>query len=148
RAQIFASGLVSRALSHQSARKYPTAKQGASARTAPSLDGGAPATNQYPPSGVRLSPESTRSPHRAGELVDPVRGIKASTGSVFSDPFVRWGPRHGAGKGLDAKDIIFMIIAIFRPGTLGARDGAEVCMRLHPAMKNGERKVVPFRTAT
>src|SRR5262247_4944787 len=22
------------------------------------------------------------------------------------------------------------------------------CMRLHPAMKNGERKVVPFRTAT
>jgi GntR family transcriptional regulator, transcriptional repressor for pyruvate dehydrogenase complex len=31
---------------------------------------------------------------------------------------------------------------------LGARDGVENCMRLHPAMKNGERKVIPFRTAT
>ena len=26
--------------------------------------------------------------------------------------------------------------------------GVEIWMRLHPAMKNGERKVVPFRTAT
>src|SRR5499433_1718009 len=41
-----------------------------------------------------------------------------------------------------------MIIAIFRPATLGARDDMEIWMRLHPAMKNGERKVIPFRTAT
>src|SRR6266702_8595071 len=29
-----------------------------------------------------------------------------------------------------------------------ASRGSEFCMRLHPAMKNGERNVVPFRSAT
>jgi GntR family transcriptional regulator, transcriptional repressor for pyruvate dehydrogenase complex len=41
------------------------------------------------------------------------------------------------------KDIIFIIIASFDPERTGSS-----CMRLHPAIKNGERKIVPFRTAT
>jgi GntR family transcriptional repressor for pyruvate dehydrogenase complex len=47
-----------------------------------------------------------------------------------------------------AKDIIFVIIATFGLAAAFPRANLQACMRLHPAMKRGERKVIPFRTAT
>src|SRR5262249_22877142 len=68
----------------------------------------------------------------------------AVTYPSISDP-----PAGPPKEGLDAKDIIFMIIATFAQGHRTAHaTGVEIWMRLHPAMKNGERKGIPFRTAT